>query len=346
VSQTVGGYTLESVLGSGSFGTVWAARDPRTGHRVAVKSLDLAGNAPDEVRAQLHAEVSALRAVRSPYCLQVLDVIDEPPVLAMVTDYVEGIPLSAYLKQHGPLTGPEAAQVIWGAARGLAAVHAAGLIHGDVKPANILIDRAGTTRLIDFGLAAAPGRLRGDEPSAYGSPAYTSPEQARDGYRDARSDLYSLAVTMYELLCHRRPFTASTIQQMIWQQVHTPPPDPRTIVPELRPALVDVLMWGLAKDPAQRDRLQTICTQALQGFQLLTVILAPVLPNVASRVARDLFGLQRNFVWSDAWQSPARINPYKHLITRIDQKQINALLDSTPVGAATEVAAPAKAAAR
>jgi methionyl-tRNA synthetase len=103
--------------------------------------------------------------------------------------------------------------------------------------------------------------------------------------------------------------------------------------------------WVLAKDPAQRDRLQTICSQALQGFQLLTVILAPVLPNVASRVARDLFGMQRNFVWSDAWQSPARINPYKHLITRIDQKQINALLDSTPVGAATEVAAPAKAAA-
>ncbi len=103
--------------------------------------------------------------------------------------------------------------------------------------------------------------------------------------------------------------------------------------------------WVLAKDPAQRDRLQTICSQALQGFQLLTVILAPVLPNVASRVARDLFGLQRNFVWSDAWQSPTRINPYKHLITRIDQKQIDALLDSTPVGAATEVAAPAKAAA-
>jgi len=98
--------------------------------------------------------------------------------------------------------------------------------------------------------------------------------------------------------------------------------------------------WVLAKDPAQRDRLQTVCSQALQGFQLLTVILAPVLPNVASRVARDLFGLARDFVWSDAWQSPARINPYRHLITRIEQKQIDALLGLAPANAPPEAKAP------
>ena len=111
--------------------------------------------------------------------------------------------------------------------------------------------------------------------------------------------------------------------------------------------------WVLAKDPSQRDRLQTACSQALQGFQLLSVILAPVLPNVSARVARDVFGLERDFVWSDAWQMPARINPYRHLMTRIDPKQIDALLDiapadgagsaPTPAAAKTAAATPAKA---
>jgi len=96
--------------------------------------------------------------------------------------------------------------------------------------------------------------------------------------------------------------------------------------------------WVLAKDPGQRDRLQTACSQALQGFQLLSVILAPVLPNVSARVARDLFGLARDFVWHDAWQMPARINPYRHLMTRIDPKQIDALLEVAP---ADTVAVPA-----
>jgi methionyl-tRNA synthetase len=84
--------------------------------------------------------------------------------------------------------------------------------------------------------------------------------------------------------------------------------------------------WLLAKDPSQRDRLQTACTQALQGFQLLSVLLAPVLPHVASRVARELFGLGRDFTWTDAWQPVARIAPYRHLLTRVEPRQVDALL--------------------
>ena len=92
--------------------------------------------------------------------------------------------------------------------------------------------------------------------------------------------------------------------------------------------------WVLAKDPSQRDRLQTACSQALQGFQLLSVILAPVLPSVSARVARDLFGLSRDFMWGDAWQMPTRIKPYRHLMTRIDPKQIDALLEVAPAESA------------
>ena len=85
--------------------------------------------------------------------------------------------------------------------------------------------------------------------------------------------------------------------------------------------------WLLAKDPTKRDMLQTVCSKALQGFQLLTVLLAPVLPAVASRVARELFGLDRDFTWEDAWAVPASIRPYRHLMTRVDPKQVGELLD-------------------
>ncbi len=98
--------------------------------------------------------------------------------------------------------------------------------------------------------------------------------------------------------------------------------------------------WLLAKDPAKRDLLQTVCSKALQGFQLLTVMLAPVLPRTASRVARELFGLERDFVWADAWAEPGSIRPYRHLMARIDSRQVDALLEG-PRPASVTPAAPA-----
>ncbi len=95
--------------------------------------------------------------------------------------------------------------------------------------------------------------------------------------------------------------------------------------------------WILAKDPANFPELQDVCSRALQGFKLLTVLLAPVLPQVAERVAKELFGLDRPFVWSDAEVLPTRVNPYHHLMTRVDPKQLDALFSPTPAPA---VAAP------
>jgi methionyl-tRNA synthetase len=104
--------------------------------------------------------------------------------------------------------------------------------------------------------------------------------------------------------------------------------------------------WLLAKDPQRRDALQTICSQSLQGFQLLTVLLAPVLPATASRVARDFFGLGREFIWSDAWKEPTTVAPYTHLLARVEAKQIDALLEGPKASAATLQPAVASAAAQ
>jgi methionyl-tRNA synthetase len=103
--------------------------------------------------------------------------------------------------------------------------------------------------------------------------------------------------------------------------------------------------WLLAKDPARRDLLQTVCSKAIQGFQLLTVMLAPVLPHTAARVAHELFGIDRDFEWADAWAEPASIRPYRHLMTRIDPKQIEALLEGPGAAPASAPAAAAGQAA-
>ena len=102
--------------------------------------------------------------------------------------------------------------------------------------------------------------------------------------------------------------------------------------------------WLLAKDAARRAQLQTACSQALQGFQLLSVMLAPVLPQVASRAARELFGLGRDFNWQDAWQEPARINGYRHLMTRVDPKEVDALVETGPQAPAAPAPPPAASA--
>ncbi len=252
--SAIGPYPVTGKLGAGGFGTVYAGMRPGTGQRVAIKTMDRMGGDHRTVRAQLLREAQALRAVQSENCLRVYDVIDTAGVFALVTDYVDGVSLRDLLGARGPLSGPEALTVLWGATLGLEAVHSAGLIHGDVKPANILVEPTGNSRLIDFGLATAPGWVSEDDLAPWGSPAYASPEQVQFGYRDARSDIYSLTVTLYEALCQRRPFLGDTLDEVRWRHVNEPLPDPRLLVPDLGDDLTQLLMWGTSKDPAARPQ--------------------------------------------------------------------------------------------
>lgn len=206
------------------------------------------------VREQLLAEAAALQSVDSPHTLRVVDVVDDAGVLALVTDLVPGVSLRQVLDEHGTLSGQDALVVLRDAALGLAAVHAAGLVHGDVKPANVLVEASGSSRLIDFGLAALPGWVGEDALSPWGSPAYAPPEQVAHGFRDHRSDIYSLTVTLFEVLCGQRPFTGDTVDEVRSKHVSEPLPDPRLFEPRLGDGLTQLLMWGLAKDPDQRPQ--------------------------------------------------------------------------------------------
>ncbi|WP_169799317.1 serine/threonine-protein kinase, partial [Nocardioides jensenii] len=253
-AQHIGHYPVTGVVGSGGFGTVHRGTDPGTGETVAIKVL----NWPqDDVRRQMfRAEIAALRAVDHPNVVRVRDVIDTPDLAAIVTDFVEGASLRQVLRQAGLLDGRQALGVLHGALQGLAAVHAVGLVHADLKPDNILIDPSGTSRLIDFGLAGPPRALAG--PGTWsGTPSYISPEQVAGDHVDARSDIYAAGVVLFELLCGRPPYRGETADLTAMLHLTAPVPDPRRLVPDLGDDLAGICQQDLDKDPAVRHQNAT-----------------------------------------------------------------------------------------
>lgn len=264
----IGRYGVTHVLGRGGFGTVYRGTDPVDGSAVAVKAFDqIASTDPGvfaSLRDQLRSEATAMQQVSDPHCVRVREVIDQPGVAAVVTDFIDGVSLRQLLREAGQLTGPQSLGVLTGALRGLAAVHAAGLVHGDVKPENILVDRGGTSRLIDFGLTAPPRLLVREKGLPSGTPAYMSPEQVRGDHVDGRSDIYACGVMLFELLCGRRPYVSGDLDEILRMHTATPVPDPRDLVPDIGDGLASICRMDLAKDPRQRHQFAGALLHSLE----------------------------------------------------------------------------------
>lgn len=269
--EQIGPYRIEGVLGAGGFGTVFLAADPVTGESVAVKVLDWPDD--DWRRQMFRDEARALLAVQHPNVVRVRAIIDEPGLAAIVTDYVEGASLRAVLERDGQLTGPQALAVLEGALRGLAAVHAQGLVHADLKPDNILLDRAGSSRLIDFGLTSPARPLNGPD-TWVGTPAYLAPEVVLGTHIDQRSDIYAAAVILFELLTGRQPYRGPTPTMTALLHVQSDIPDPRHVETSVSDLLASLTMRDLAKDPQLRHQrapdfsagLETAATETY-GFE-------------------------------------------------------------------------------
>ena len=228
----IGGYRVHAILGGGSTSTVYLGRDS-AGRPVAVKALHRLGTeTPEQVRARVDSEVAALRSVVIPEVPRVVDVVETPGGVAVVTEYVDGATLTAVLARNRRLGGPQVLAVMEGALTGLAALHAAGLVHRDVKPDNIVVAPDGHSRLVDFGLVRPASAVALGEIA--GSPAYMSPEQASGGPVDARSDVWSCGAVLYEAL-HGHRLTSDPpepgggpLDELVARALST--------APELRPA--------------------------------------------------------------------------------------------------------------
>jgi hypothetical protein len=245
-SSTLSGrFRLRGVLGRGAAGTVYLAVDESLGQEVAVKSLDPALAVESEFRARLRAESTTLAALVHPNIVNVRDYFEDADGAYLVMDRIEGASLRQLLSSFGHLTAEQTCGVLSGALSGLAFAHDRGLLHGDLKPENVLVDRAGLSKLSDFGQAVPLGSV-----ASGGSVPYMSPEALRGAPLDARSDLYSMGAVLFECLAGRSAFVADQVPTLVHQILHEPAPS-ISGVPEPMSAL---LTHSLAKDPSGRPQ--------------------------------------------------------------------------------------------
>jgi formylglycine-generating enzyme required for sulfatase activity/tRNA A-37 threonylcarbamoyl transferase component Bud32 len=269
--QVFGDYRIVRRLGQGGMGTVFLAEQQALRRRVALKVIRSERLSDPGARQRFQREARALSTLRNPHLCTVFDFgeVDDAPFLTM--QYVEGETLAERLaaqragSRDGTSTAPdtrarigELLLAIEQVARALHAAHAAGVVHRDVKPGNIMIDRSGNPVLLDFGLArvddAAGGPTLTRTGDRVGTPAYMSPEQLLPEGRaiDRRSDVYSLGVTLFEALTLRLPFAAPTSADLYEQILREPTPDPRRHNPRLPPDVGVVLAKAMEKEPARR----------------------------------------------------------------------------------------------
>jgi eukaryotic-like serine/threonine-protein kinase len=254
--QTFGSYRLEELLGRGGMGEVYSARHLRlTNRHAAVKVLPSSlATEPDFLR-RFEQEAISAASLDHPNILPVWDYgeQDGQPYLAM--PLVTGGSLKELLEQHGSLSLADAERYLTPIADALDYAHERGIIHRDVKPANILLRDDGRPLLADFGIAKAieAGQTQGltRAGTGVGTPEYMAPEQI-EGRAERRSDLYSLGVVLYEMLTGRVPYDGATPYEIAYKQIYTPLPPISQVRAGLPPAIEQMLNKALAKDPAQR----------------------------------------------------------------------------------------------
>ena len=250
------GCRLIAIAGQGGMGTVYRAEQASPRRIVAVKVLSQAAASPDKLAA-FHHEAETIARLEHPGILPVYGFGESDGRPYLVLRYLAGGSVATLLRK-GPIEVARAARWARAVAEALAFAHAHGLVHRDVKPSNMLLDEAGNVYLTDFGIAAASEAVSGLASSgnlaAIGSAAYMSPEQGSGQATDPRSDLYSLAVSLFEMVTGQPPYTAETPLGVIVRHINDPIPSARAMNPNVPPALDAFIKGGLAKSPAGRPQ--------------------------------------------------------------------------------------------
>ncbi len=269
-----GKYELVRPLGRGGMGVVMEARDLRLGRRVAIKMISPGVWQTPELVARFEREARAAARLQSPHAVRLLDVdVAKPAVPFMVMEYLEGRALDAELRERGPLPVAEAVTYVLEACEAMSEAHGAGIIHRDLKPSNLFVCRAGgrrTLKVLDFGISKLTDereRAITQTRSAFGTPEYMAPEQVRAlGTVDARSDVWSLGVVLYQLLAGATPFAGETASAVFVAIVTDSPPPLRPLRPDVPVELEFVLSRALRKKPAERFPSALAFAEALAPF--------------------------------------------------------------------------------
>jgi serine/threonine-protein kinase len=259
VGSRLGRYEIAERLGQGGMGSVYRARDPVLDRTVALKTLGGALELPSEHRAEFlerfQREARAAGRLSHPGIVAVHDLgFDEAtgtPFIVM--EYVPGVSLATVLGENPVLGVPQALDIVEQVAAALEEAHRHGVVHRDVKPANVFLDERGRVRVGDFGVARLADSELTQTGVGLGTPGYIAPEVLRGARADARSDLFALGVLAYALLAGRKAFSGDTRETLAVQILEAQPPAPRAVRPEVPEAASQAVMRALAKRPEERQ---------------------------------------------------------------------------------------------
>src|SRR5215213_1822148 len=285
IGTVLGGrYRLVELLGQGGMATIYRGHDTQLGRDVAVKLLRPEYGRDPDFSSRFRQEAQNAASLNHPNIVGVHDYGQDEAGPFIVMELVDGEDLASIIRRSGALPPRQAARIAAETARALHAAHQRGIVHRDVKPGNVMINREGQVKVTDFGIARAMAEAQMTKPgTTLGSVHYFSPEQARGDQATASSDIYSLGIVLFELLTGHRPWEADSAAAVAMARLAGPPPDPSTRRSGIPPDLVAIDRKALQTEPADRWTSASSFAAALEAF-----LAGGAIPGVAGSAARAL----------------------------------------------------------
>ena len=261
-------YEILELIGTGGMAVVYKARCHRLNRLVAIKILKDDFSREEEFRRRFHAEGEAVASLSHPNIVQVYDVSSSENANFIVMELIDGITLKQYMAKKGTLNWKETLHFAIQIAKALEHAHGRGIVHRDIKPHNVMVLKNGSVKVTDFGIARVMSKTNTLTKEALGSVHYISPEQAKGGWVDNRSDLYSLSVVMYEMMTGRPPYDGESPVAVAIKHINGGAPLPSSLNPNIPGGLEQIIMRGMALDVKDRYESATQMLQDMDQFRM------------------------------------------------------------------------------
>jgi serine/threonine-protein kinase len=252
-SNVVGNYQIQAKIGEGGMGAVFLGLDLMLEREVAIKVLRPELACQPQVVERFRAEAVTLARLNHSHIATLYNFLRHGDDFLMVMEFVRGETLESVIKRCGALPLGQSLRLFCQALEGISEAHALGIVHRDLKPSNLMLTEKGAIKVMDFGIARVLGSARMTRTGRIlGTIEYMSPEQVHGQETDARSDIYSLGIVLYEMLTGHVPFSSNSEFELMRAQIEDPPPPPRNFAAHIPPAVEAIVLRALAKNPAER----------------------------------------------------------------------------------------------
>src|SRR5262249_6007564 len=300
VGNTIGNYKILAQIGEGGMGAVYRGVDLMLEREVAIKALRPELARQPHIVERFRAEAVTLAKLNHPNIATLHSFFRQGDDFFMVMEFVRGETLDSVLRRSGGMSVEHAVPMFCQALEGIDHAHRLGIIHRDIKPANMMLTETGSIKVMDFGIARVLGTARMTrQGNIIGTIEYMSPEQVRGLETDARSDIYSLGILLYEMLTGRVPFHSDSEFELMKSQVDDPPPPPTDFAPHITPLIEQAIMRTLAKNPDARFQ----SAGALRTALLNSLAINPSAQGVAAGPAGPVIGADPSIPFAPGYPS-------------------------------------------